>query len=663
MTSTVVAHGSDTGRGSAATPSPGRSLGYQPALDGLRGLAVLAIFAFHAGFTWAPGAFLSVSTFFTLSGFLITFLLLAEHERHGRIDRRAFWTRRARRLLPASLVTIAGIVLAAALFADAAQLQRLRGDVLAALAYVANWRFISLGDAYGALFQSESPMQHFWSLAIEEQYYLLYPLLFIGILAVARGSRRRMLAALGGLVGLSLAASLLLQAGGASTDRLYFGTDVRAAELLVGALFAVWWSGHRHVGDTVGRRTVRYGGLVALVLMLVLWAVARQDGRAWYQGGLIAYSLVTAFVVLAAVQAEGPVRRVLSAKPLVALGVISYGAYLIHWPVFVWLNESTGLAPWPLFALRVAVTIGLAVVMYRVIETPVREGRSILTRRALLVVPAVVVAVLAASVLVGSIERGQAYDFQDAKARLAAQAAAPPSGTAPATGFTEAMFGDSTALMTGLGVGGWGPDHGVYRGVGGWAELGCATVEAPRLSGGNEVFYPDVCRGWVDQWATKAREERPDVALVQLGPWEVADTQLPGDDVYRSLGDPVLDDAVRRQLARGVDALLDAGAGKVLLLTSPYIDSNRRNGVSPPTPFPESDRARMDRWNQIVREVADERSRVGIVDLAAYQNGLPDEVDRRLRPDGVHLTWDTANEVATWLGPEIARVAGTLPGP
>jgi len=639
-------------------PRAGHALGYRPGLDGLRGLAVLAIFAFHAGFTWAPGAFLSVSTFFTLSGFLITFLLLAEHERAGRVDRRAFWVRRAKRLLPASLAVITAVVLAAAAVADADQLARLPGDVGACLAYVANWRFIALGDSYGALFQSESPLQHFWSLAIEEQFYLLYPLVFVGLLALARGSRKVLAIGLGVLAGASLLTSLLLQVGGATTDRLYFGTDVRAAELLVGALLAVWWSSHRHVGVEVGRRTVRISGSVALLLMLVLWAVARQGDRGWYQGGLLAYSVVTALVVLAAVQTDGPVHRILSWRPLVALGVISYGAYLIHWPVFVWLDERTGLAPWPLFVVRVAITIGLAVLLYRVVELPVRRGGTVLVRRGAIVVPTAVVAIVLLAVAVGGLDRAPQYDFEAAKAQLSTSTSTRPTGTVP----TISLYGDSTALMTGLGLTGWAQQHpDVLHAAGGFVELGCGTVEGWRHAGGTDVVYPEKCRGWVATWARTAAAERPDIAVVQLGPWEVADTQIPGDEPFRSLGDPVLDTAVRGQLTGGVDALRASGA-TVVLLTGPYIEAGRREGAAPPAPLPESDPARTDRWNQIVREVAASRDGVGVVDLNAYVSRRGAD-DRRLRPDGIHFTWDTANEVAEWLGPEIARVGNELRSP
>ena len=237
-------------RRATASATPRNLLGYQPALDGLRGLALIAIFFFHAGFSFAPGAFLSVSTFFTLSGFLITVLLIGEHRSAGRIDLKAFWSRRFRRLLPASLVVILTVVVVSWFLADASQLQKLSGDAIACLAYVANWHFIAAGDSYAALFTSKSPFQHFWSLAIEEQFYFVYPLAMVAIFRVGRGKLRAVGIGLGTLIAISVTESIYGWHHGWGVDRLYFGADVRAAELLVGGLVGVWWvREHQKIGD------------------------------------------------------------------------------------------------------------------------------------------------------------------------------------------------------------------------------------------------------------------------------------------------------------------------------------------------------------------------------------------------------------------------------
>ncbi|MEL7207392.1 MAG: acyltransferase, partial [Actinomycetota bacterium] len=169
---------------------PAQAVTHKPALDGMRGLGLLAVMAYHTDPSWIPGGVFALTMFFALSGFLITSLLLVEREKRGGIALKSFWARRARRLLPAALVALAGIVAYGAFLADASQLQRLRGDVLTALAYVFNWRLVITDSGYSTAFESPSPVQHFWSLAIEEQLYLFLPVVVAGLLAWRKGGRR-----------------------------------------------------------------------------------------------------------------------------------------------------------------------------------------------------------------------------------------------------------------------------------------------------------------------------------------------------------------------------------------------------------------------------------------------------------------------------------------
>ncbi|MEE9416352.1 MAG: acyltransferase, partial [Acidimicrobiales bacterium] len=220
-----------------------------PALDGLRGLAVAAVLVFHGGFSWASGGFLGVSTFFTLSGFLITSLLLAEQRREGQIALGAFWVRRFKRLMPAAVAAIGSIYVFWTLFpglqddtsfTDVSVLDRLNGDLFAALVYVANWRFAfpPEGAGYENLFGEvgePSPAAHFWSLSVEEQFYVFFPLIAMILLSILRLSK----AAFAGVLGVFLIVSLAMLVPLSGFDRIYNGTDIRAAEILVGALLAV----------------------------------------------------------------------------------------------------------------------------------------------------------------------------------------------------------------------------------------------------------------------------------------------------------------------------------------------------------------------------------------------------------------------------------------
>jgi peptidoglycan/LPS O-acetylase OafA/YrhL len=338
---------------------------YVPGLDGLRAVAVIAVLVFHAQFAAASGGFLGVSLFFTLSGFLITTLLLDEHESTGTLALRRFYGRRVRRLLPAAYVCLLLVVMAAGWW-TASQQRRLPGDLIASVANVANWRFAFAPNSYQDLFLGDpSPVAHFWSLAIEEQIYLVLPV--VVYFALRRGPRV-LAATTGVLLAGSIAATLL------TTDRdlVYNGTHTRAAELLVGVALAQVL---RRRPIAPGGRVAWLPGLLAAVGFLALVSVSTIE-QAWiYRGGLVGVSIVSAVLIASVAGGRFPA-RLLEAAPLVAIGKVSYGIYLFHWPVFMLLTpERTGLSRLPLFTLQCAVTAVLTVVSYRLIEQPVRRGR------------------------------------------------------------------------------------------------------------------------------------------------------------------------------------------------------------------------------------------------------------------------------------------------
>lgn len=221
-----------------------------------------------------------------------------------------------------------------------------------------------------------------------------------------------------------------------------------------------------------------------------------------------------------------------------------------------------------------------------------------------------------------------------------------------------AIYGDSTALAVALGLDGWAREHpSVLRETAGFAQLGCGLQELTRDIGDGLSPYPAECVNWPSRWkeaAIKANAAEPTTAVIILGPWEVTDVTLPGTNTPTSFGDPAYDAAERAALAHGVDVLLEHSPA-VLMLTSPYVERGRVDGRSPERQVAMSDPQRMDRWNAIIREVAARNpTRVGVVEYARYIAKRAAD-DARLRPDGIHLTWDTATEVATWLGPEVSR--------
>jgi peptidoglycan/LPS O-acetylase OafA/YrhL len=360
-----------------------RNQRYMPGLDGLRAIAVLAVIAFHLGFGWAPGGLLGVGIFFTLSGYLITDILLSQLARHGHVRLGRFWLARARRLLPALFAMMIVVVAWVTVFGPA-QPQQFRDAVVASALYVSNWQLI-LGDvSYFARFAPPGPLNHLWSLAIEEQFYLVWPfLLLIGVKLVREtplpsGVRPRL-----AVVTLLLALVSAILMGGLyhpslDPSRVYYGTDTRAFELLFGAALAMVWPS-RKLSRKVspGARNLLDGLGVAglLVIALMIWRTG-QYSSFLYRGGFVLLSIATVLVVAALAHPACRLGAVVGWKPLRWVGVRSYGIYLWHFPIIV-MTTPGGIANGaePLRELlEVAATFGIAALSWRYIEEPVRHG-------------------------------------------------------------------------------------------------------------------------------------------------------------------------------------------------------------------------------------------------------------------------------------------------
>lgn len=372
-----------------STTSPTAVTGHHlPALNGLRGLAVLGVVAYHLQFGWASGGFLGVDLFFVLSGFLITSLLLEEWVPTRAIDLAAFWGRRAKRLLPALFLVALAIALyliANASFAGVGanglvDLTGLRGDAIATLLYVGNWHAIYVQQSYFGKLLNPSPLQHTWSLAIEEQFYLVWPPVLLLILRTAGRSWRRVgltLAVIAGLVSAGLMA--LLFHPGADPTRIYYGTDTRAFDLMAGIVLAFLCAARPQPTARL-TRALHVLAPVAAALLGVVWVVGGTSAglpKDWmFDGGFLGCA-VLAMMVLADARLfdRGPLGRALATAPLHFLGTISYGIYLWHWPVIVYLtNFRTGLSTTPLDITRVAVILVLSTASYYVVERPIRRA-------------------------------------------------------------------------------------------------------------------------------------------------------------------------------------------------------------------------------------------------------------------------------------------------
>ncbi len=347
---------------------------YLPGLDGIRAIAVLAVIAFHLNFGWASGGLLGVQAFFVLSGYLITDLLVAEYGRHRGIGLKTFWIRRARRLLPALFVMLFVTVGFATLF-QRTQLAELRSDLPAGIFYVSNWWFIFHHVNYFAQFGPPSPLGHLWSLAIEEQFYLVWPLL---LLAGFRWLHTRRALITATLIAASASAleMAILYTPGANPNRVYEGTDTRAFALLIGAALAMWLPRSRPIGVVTNnaRYLLNGVGAVSLIAIFAMFSQVDDNQPFLYEGGLLLLALLTAMLIGVTVHPGAQIRTILGWEPLRWIGERSYGIYLWHYPVIV-LTTPVGAPPnIPRALVQFAATLIIAALSWRYIEQPIRHG-------------------------------------------------------------------------------------------------------------------------------------------------------------------------------------------------------------------------------------------------------------------------------------------------
>jgi peptidoglycan/LPS O-acetylase OafA/YrhL len=599
-----------------ATDGARKHLAYAPGLDGVRAVAVTAVVVFHLGATWLSGGFLGVDVFFTLSGFLITSILLTEFYARGRIDIKNFYLRRARRLLPALFTMLATITLLTWLFARD-EMYRLRGDVIAALTYCTNWTQIVWNRGYFAQLGRPSLLQHLWSLAVEEQFYVLWPLILVAGLAV----RKRW-----GVLAIPVvltAVSLLLMAGmfhaGQDPARVYYGTDTHISPMLIGATLAIIVGMRRNAGLDRERRGGRLAtDIAALIGILGLaWAALHINyySAGLYRGGYLLVGVGSAALIYAASRAGTITARLLGWAPLVWIGQRSYAIYLWHWPILMLSRPGVDIH-WPkpvVIVLQVAAMLIASDLSFRYIERPIRSrgflnflrggtnaghrqrgsaragsNRTVTTGTAVTAVFALVAATLVSAPSAApagiQVDHSKRITIKipstsptshvrkhhpGGKHSHSASASVSSSPTQPVVPqqppfprpVRVSFFGDSQGMTLLLNK-----PNGLQNAL----TLSDSTVEGCGVllgtihsqTGYSRDLTSD-CGSWPQQWTDNASQNNPQIAVVEIGAWDVFDDTLNGQPM--KFGSPAWDTYFSKQMAKAIRILINSGAQVALM--------------------------------------------------------------------------------------------------
>jgi peptidoglycan/LPS O-acetylase OafA/YrhL len=588
-----------------------------PALDGIRGVAVVAIIATHT-IGAIPGGFLSVDVFFVLSGYLITSLLVAEWRQSDTISLGRFWSRRARRLLPALFLMLTGVGAGAALWPQIFATPSLRGDTLATVFYVANWHFIANHTNYFFATGRASPLLHTWSLAIEEQFYLVWPIVVLAVLAVRRphrrtrttgdpstiDRRRRLLVLFGVAVTGALASATwmaFLTHAGSDTTRSYYASDTRAQAILVGAALAVasvLWGPAR---SRSVRSAIWGGGIAGVVGTALLWVFVPQNSLWVFHGGFLVAALCTAGVIACVSNFPGShIGTVLSWGPLRYVGRISYGMYLWYWPlVLVLSGPRTHLGGYPLLVVRLVAIIAVATASAYLVELPIRRGHLPNWWAPLAMPAAAGLAVL--TTFLATVELPAVAAASVTADHGALSSGASGTTTAYAQPVKVLIVGDSIAGTLGVGLGRVMSQYDVVAVNEG--SPGCSVSMdqlvqvlwftdppgAPCKNGDPGALFAQ-WKAWVDQF-------NPDV-VIYMARSEVLNQEV--NLRWTNIGDPTFDSYLTDRFRQAVSVLGSRGA-HVVLLTSPLYDT----GVQPSgLPWPEDDPSRVMTDNQIIESLS-----------------------------------------------------------
>lgn len=632
------------------TPVATTAHAWRPGLDGLRAIAVLGVMAYHEPNVELAGGFLGVDLFFVLSGFLITGLLLDERHRSGTLSLRSFWNRRGRRLLPALAGLLLVVLVVTTLIGDVSQRRDLPSGLLSAVFYVSNWNLIAHNQSYFDQFTSLSPLQHLWSLAIEEQFYVVWPLVVIACLARSR----RLLIGVTAFATLTSIGLMAFFLGDGDPSRSYYGTDTRAFSLLIGALGAMFaW----HLRPS-GRKTL-VTGLLGLLALAGAFLFIHDSDRWMYRGGFVVFALVALGVIILA-SGDTVVSKAMSHPILRKIGFLSYALYLWHWPIRVFATDTrlhlpdTTVGQVSGVLIRLALTFGLSWLSMELIERWFRRSELGVARfgigwlgvGALLMAFALLAAPSVGSTIATSIGTDQA-------ATRERSLATPRDPTRPSL----LIVGDSVAVTL---------DNGVRHiidpnvSVSGGAELGCALLRSPKAMTFDGTWTVDgtQCPDHDQYWSQLVTSQSPDVVIILMGAWDLYARDWGNGAV--APGDPEFDQNYREAMNATLRTLSANGA-EVIVLTTPCFAPGPGERAGP-----QHDPQRAQRIAELQREAvatlnsSQPVAAASIVDLQSItcDNGFTQTREGiSWRPDGVHFSIDGSQVAARWLLSELPESA------
>ena len=678
-------------------------LGHVPGLDGIRGIAVVIVLLYHHSITWITGGELTVSMFFTLSGFLITRLLVAEWGRTDTISLRSFYERRVRRLFPASFVVLLAVAVLWTAFPGSGR-RFAPWEWLSGLFYFENVYLQSAGKDYGGLFGLGNPLQHLWSLSLEEQVYLMFPVLVLLLM-----KRRRTTAAVWRLfVVLVALAAVGFALGGLYTSRpplwnglpglaskcegsscAYYATEVRVAEFLLGAAFAVLWSVWKYAPRVI--ETLKRPFFVALswpILVfayLVWWKLGWRNEYAdvFFPWGVLFNGFLTLILIAYSIADVG-MTKFLALKPIVWLGHTTYTIYLVHWPVFLWWESlkidvsfprwRVPVVDWVLvdrfwtFCIKTAITLAIVAAIYYVIENPVRHrkmwiGAKLYGWLAVMAVAGILVVVIgadrraSADDLLSTLDRDALLLQQRIIDDLPSVPIDAPSSSPVDPGLPARVLfvGDSQSWVLAAGLDDWEIEHGVFLvpspgvgcGIGANTRIEYLGVESDGRSG---------CAEWRDALPAIVDKLKPNVVVVVGGTADLSNRVLPGTSTWSHVGQPDYDTWLRAEMESFVDVAAATDA-EVIWFSSPYVDPPYIAGETGIPPFDEASPERTDRYNELIRDVAESDERVTFADFASAVRAHPGgEFEPRMRPDGAHIDLKYAPQLVDWIDRAIRSV-------